>query len=249
MDIPKIRYEIFIDDLSRSHINFILKSRPNLLNNENSKSRMIARHEFEEVKDLIHNLIVENFPAISKESEFNLALLTRIAIYLNLDLNINASKFLNKYNLWRGAEGKGIFVFYSDKLKKRISVDQFILKGKKNIEEFDYEWVGLKPALSKNTPLNKDRIKSDSGVGQKNYLKLKKAVNSAALKNKIPGLYYQTFIKDDKTTLHEFNGSRDDLYFLMTKITKLDMKQSIFKKIITDFVKVYYRKNMPKKDS
>ena len=247
MNIPKIRYEDFLEDLARSHSPYIIKSSSNVISIESTQPRLITRYEVEEIKKILNKFIIENFPIINTEIELNLALLTRIAIHLSLNLNINAKRFLSKYNKWRESEGKGIFVFYSEKLNKRINVDQFLLKGKQDIEDFHHEWIGLRPALSKNTPRNKNRIKPDSGVGQNNYLYLKKSINSAALKNKIPGLYYRTFIKDEKTTLHEFNGSRDELYTLMKKITKLDMKQSIFKKIITDFVKVYYRKNMPQK--
>lgn len=244
MNIPKLSYRDFLSYIARSNIVFAIKSNSNIQNN---KPRLTIKAEIEEIKKLVNNKVIENFPTINTERNINLALLTRIALYLSIELNINSMKFLSKYNIWRESEGKDIFVFYSAKLNKRIDVDQFILKGKRDIDEFQYEWIGLKPALSENTPINKNRIKPDSGVGQKNYLKLKNAINSAALEKKIPRLYFQTFIKEDETTLHEFNGSRDQLYFLMKTRTKLDMKQSIFKKIITDFVKVYYRKDMPQR--
>ena len=259
MELLKTTYSDFLDKVTSSHLDYLITHKndsftiyePKIKQRIKDKLEIFITEKsinIEELKENIDKKVKDYLKEITPRTQLPITSRMRLAIIINQHHQINIKNIIEYYKEWRSNEGRGILILSSPKHNKTIYIDSFILKGTNEIEEFNHKWIGLKPALIKNTPRNNKRKKPDSGVGQRNYSNIKRAINAAAVDINCNEIYYQTYIDNNNKKLHEFNGNISSLYRFMTEKRGLSVKESVFRKVVSDFIKTYYRKNRPPRE-
>lgn len=257
MNIPKIKYQEFLNKVADSHIesktNELIYLYSPDIKPGNPKYNFKKRMEELRIKTSIDKTqIVNQIDSIIKRYNLNLerdnqlqiTSWLRLAIILSQKHGISTANILNIYISWRKKEGKRISKLHSN--KNLIDLDYFILKGDEDIHEITIDFIGVS---NYKKPLSKEELNSKPRkVGINNYKKIKEYIDNAAKDRKCKDIYFETYVdKTNNIKRHEFNGNIESLYLFMRDTRGLDVKYYIFRKVISDFVKTYYKYNRPER--
>lgn len=235
MNTPTLRIKEFIEKLNNKN-QIEEENKDAQKTNAKIRFKILKQKQYaNELKDTILSII----PSIKEEEQYSLLLWTKLALYLRIRNDIDSNNIINEYLDWRKSTGKSFYAVKRVDLDTHINIDAFILK-KLNPEDFCFNWVCVKPALSK-IPHNKNKKDISKIYGINNIAKIKSCLETAFNNKTIKDLEARNIKSSNDEKIYVYYKNRESLYNELKSKHDLKIALSSFKGIISSFVEIRYK--------
>ena len=235
MNTPTLTIKEFIEKLNNKN-QIEEENKDTQKTNEKIKLKILQQKQY---ASKLKKTILSIIPSIKEEEKYSLLLWTKLALYLRIKNDVNSNNIINEYLEWRKFTGKSFYAVKRADLDTHINIDAFILK-KLNPEEFCFNWVCVKPALSK-IPYNKNKKDISKMYGINNIAKIKSCLETAFKNKTIKDLMMRNIKSSNDEKIYVYYKTRESLYNELKSKHDIKIALSSFKGIISSFVEIKYK--------